>query len=63
MEGKKREIEEAEKYCKKHICKGYKAIATLNLKYIKDPHTINQQLSGNVITGEEKKSQRILTTE
>ena len=63
MEEKKREIEKAVKYCRENNCKGYKTIATLNLKYIKDPRTINQHLSGNVITGEEKKLQRILTTE
>ena len=63
MEEKEKELDYAVAYCQEHNCKGYKAIADLDLKYVKDARTINQRLKGNVITGEEKKLQRILTTE
>ena len=33
----------------------------LNLQYVKDPQTIDSHLSGKVTTGDEKRSQRILT--
>ena len=41
---------------------GFKALAALNLKYLKDLSTINQQILGNVVTGKEEESKRILTT-
>ena len=55
------EMERAVQYCRDNNCKGYKAIADLSLEYIKDARTINQHLEGNVITGDEKRNQRILT--
>ena len=62
MEAKTKEIEAAVKYCRDN-CKGYKAITDLSLQYIKDPRTINSHLAGEVLTRNEKKSQRILTVE
>ena len=61
MNAKKTEIEHAVKYCRQFNCKGYRAIKELGLKYIKDARTINNHLQGKVITGDEKKDQRILT--
>ena len=61
MEDKNKELDRAVKYCKDNKCKGYKAITDLQLQLIKDPRTINQHLAGNVITGNEKEKQRILT--
>ena len=61
MEAK--EIEAAVKYCRDNNCKSYKAITDLSLQYIKDLRTINSHLAGEVLTGNEKKSQRILTVE
>ena len=61
MEDKNKELGRAVKYCKDNKCKGYKAITDLQLQLIKDPRTINQHLAGNVITGNEKEKQRILT--
>ena len=61
MKAKKMEIEKAVKYCRDNNCKGYKAIAELGLVYVKDARTINQHLQGKVVTGDEKREQRILT--
>ena len=61
MNAKKTEIEHAVKYCRQFNCKGYRAIKELGLKYIKDARTINNHLQGKVITGDEKKDQRMLT--
>jgi hypothetical protein len=61
MKVKQLEIEKAVKYCRDNNCKGYKAITDLGLQYVKDARTINQHLQGNVITGDEKKYQKILT--
>ena len=41
---------------------GFKALEALSLKYLKDLSTINQQILGNMATGKEKESKRILTT-
>ena len=57
-EAKKKEIEQAVIYCRENSCKGYKAITDLNLKFCKDPRTINARLEKEVVAGEE---QRILT--
>ena len=54
IEAKRLEIESAVKYCRENNCKGYRAIADLNLQYVKDPQTINSRLSGKVTTGDEK---------
>ena len=50
-EEKNAEIEEAVVYCHENNCKGYKAIADLNLKLCKDPKTINHHLSREVVPG------------
>ena len=50
-EEKKAEIEKAVAYCRANNCKGYKAIADLNLKLCKDPRTINHHLSREVVPG------------
>ena len=48
---KKAGIEKAVAYCCANNCKGYKAIADLNLKFCKDPRTINHHLSREVVPG------------
>ena len=55
------EIKRAVEYCRENGCKGYEAIKELGLLHVKDPRTINQHLLGNVITGDEKRSERILS--
>ena len=50
-EENKVEIEKAAAYCHANNCKGYKAIADLNLKLCKDPRTINHHLSWEVVPG------------
>ena len=50
-EENKVEIEKAAAYCHGNNCKGYKAIADLNLKLCKDPRTINHHLSREVVPG------------
>ena len=50
-EEKKAEIEKAVASCHANNCKGYKAIAELNLKLCKDPRTINCHLSREVVPG------------
>ena len=50
-EEKNAEIEKAVAYCRENNCKGYKAIADLNLKLCKDPKTINYHLSREVVPG------------
>ena len=52
-------MQQAVAYCRHNNCKGYKAIADLNLQYCKDPRTINACLEKEVVAGEK---QRILTT-
>ena len=61
IEEKRNEIERAVQYCRENNCKGYKAIAELDLQHVKDARTINQHLSGKVSTGNEKSHQQILT--
>ena len=48
---KKAEIKKAVAYCCANNYKGYKAIADLNLKFCKDPRTINHHLSREVVPG------------
>ena len=62
IQEKRHEIEMAVQYCRDNSCKGYRAIAELDLQHVKDPRTINQHLSGKVRTGNEKAHQQILTT-
>ena len=57
MDLQKKEIQAAE-YCRANSCKGYKAIADVNLQYCKDARTINAHLEKEVVAGEK---QRILT--
>ena len=45
------EIKKVVAYCCANNCKGYKAIADLNLKFCKDPRTINHHLSREVVPG------------
>ena len=49
MKLKQIEIEQAVKYCRENNCKGYKAIADLGLKSVKDGRTINQHLMDIII--------------
>ena len=52
---KKLEMEMALAYCKENNCKGWKAISDLNLKYCKDPRTINNHLIKNFAAGDKEK--------
>lgn len=52
-------MERALTYCKENNCKGWKAISDLNLKYCKDPRTINSHLIKDFAAGDK---QTILTS-
>lgn len=56
---KNKQLEEAVKYCKENICKGYKALSALNLQDCLDARTVNKYLEEVVIGGGSQ--QRILT--
>ena len=50
-EEKKAEIQKVVAYCHANNCKGYKAIADLNLKLCNDSRTINHHFSREVVPG------------
>ena len=52
---KKLEMERAVAYCKQNYCKGWKAISDLNLKYCKDPRTVNSHLIKDFDSGDEQR--------
>lgn len=52
---KKKEIEAAVAYCRANNCKGYKAIADLNLEHCKDARTINHHIEKEVVAGGKQK--------
>ena len=60
---KLKQIEDAVKYCKENNCKGKSALKTGLFPLIKDHKTISQRLNGEVIHGEEKTTQSILTVQ
>lgn len=60
---KLKQIEDAVKYCKENNCKGKSALKTGLFPLIKDHKTISQRLNGEVIHGEEKTAQSILTVQ